>query len=233
MDTGLHKKLADDLAETLDAIVILYDPFDGKPLLSVPDSDDGRPQQVGLNWFTVRFMTALIFQGKATIQANDWATTIKPLWMDQLIPYLESKGCGDQFAMMGFCFGCWIVLQASQDTDLAHRVTCGVSFHPSVEGVEQAFGNIHGDIDLCHRCRTPQMVHATKSESVAWKPDGAAHQALQLNTNVAEVQFRQAPLTESHGFMTRADIFANESSRQAVEEGMDLAVQFIQEYSSH
>lgn len=112
----------------------------------------------------------------------------------------------------------------SRNTDLAHRVTCGVSFHPSVEAVEQAFGNIHGDIDLCHCCRTPQMVHATKSESVAWKPDGVAHQALQLNTNVAEVQFSQ---------WSWADIFASESSRQAVEEGMDLAVQSIQKYSSH
>lgn len=227
MDSGLHKKLADDFAERMNAIVILYDPFDGKPFMSIPESDDGCPQQAGLNLFTIRFIAALMLKVSSITKANDWDTRIKPLFVDQLIPYMESKGV-PKFAIVGFCYGAWTVFQASQDADVAPHITCGISFHPSVEGVQKAFGK--DDIDLCRRCTRPQMVHATKSESDSWKPNGKAHEALQANPNVTEVQFQQAVSTESHGFMTRSDL-SNESSRQAIEEGMKLAIEFATKFS--
>ena len=121
-------------------------------------------------------------------------------------------------------------MKACKDPDVVDHVACGIHFHPSVELIEKkAFGM--DDIELCRSCKKPQLVHATKDESENWRPNGAAHQALQENPNVSEVQFSLAPSSQSHGFMTRSDTRVAENMK-AVKEGMDLAVAFLKKHNA-
>jgi dienelactone hydrolase len=133
----------------------------------------------------------------------DWETKHRPLMTDQLIPFLQSKGVDETFAMMGFCYGSWLTMTAYNDETIASHVTCGLHYHPSSELMEKTtFGG--DDIALCHGRHKPQLVHATKHESDNWKPaDGAAHRALEANGNVPEVRYTLAPDSQNHGFMSR------------------------------
>lgn len=83
---------------------------------------------------------------------------------------------------------------------------------------------------LCSTCGKPQMIHATKDESDNWKPNGAAHKVLQENEYVPEVKFTIAPLSQKHGFMTRADINKSED-KATIKEGIDRAVDFLKKYN--
>lgn len=150
------------------------------------------------------------------------------LFTEQLLPLLKSKGVAS-FAMMGFCYGSWMIMKACNDPDIVDHVTCGIHFHPSVELFEKnGFGRDH--IVLCSNCSKPQMIHATKDKRDNWKPNGAAHKALQENGKVADVEFVIAPSSQSQGFMTRVDVSVDENEA-AIKEGIDKVVAFLKKHN--
>lgn len=222
--------MADSLAASLDMIVVIPDPFEGNGGVCPKYGDEeDRPRQLGFNRFTLDLIGAMVRDGMSFMRRYPWESKIQPMIVNHLIPYLENKGV-KRFAMLGFCFGSWVIMKACNDDAIAPRVTCGIHFHPSSELIEKtAFKR--DDIALCHGCRQPQLIHATKHESNKWKPNGAAHAALQDNPSVAEVQFSLAPQSQSHGFMTRVDVDKNKEGAVAVKEGLALAESFLRKHN--
>ncbi|CAB9526347.1 Dienelactone hydrolase family protein [Seminavis robusta] len=228
--SGMHCKLADEFASRTGGIALLPDPFEGTGGL-VPryGEEEDKPNRLGFNIFTWNLVTGFLWNAKSFIQRYPWDGNLQYLCKDQLIPYLQSKGV-EKFAMMGFCFGSWMILKACNDDAIAEHVTCGIHFHPASELMEKNhFGG--DDVGLCRTCKGPQLIHATKNESANWKPDGAAHKALEENENVQEVQFTLARNTQSHGFMTRVDTNI-EDNRSAIKEGVDCAMGFLEKYNT-
>jgi dienelactone hydrolase len=227
--SGNHRKLADEFASQTGGIALLPDLFEGSGGL-VPQyrDEDDKPNQFGFNSFTWNAMNGLIWKLNPFVKRYPWSEKHQYLFKDQLIPFLQSKGI-EKFALMGFCYGCWIIMKACNDDVIAEHVTCGIHYHPSAEAIESTFGG--NDIDLCKTVKRPQLIHATKNESSKWKPGGAAHKALEENENCPEVQFSLAPKTQSHGFMTRADTSVDQN-REAVKEAVDMAVAFLKKYNN-
>ncbi|CAE7218610.1 unnamed protein product, partial [Symbiodinium natans] len=228
--SGMHRKLADEFSARTGGIALLPDPFEGSGgLIPQYGEEDDKPNQLGCNIFTWNLIIGFIWNGRSFMKRYPWDGNLECLCKDQLIPYLRSKGV-EKFAMLGFCYGSWIIMKACNDDAIAEHVTCGIHFHPASELLEKtAFGR--DDVGLCRTCKRPQLMHATKQESDNWKPDGAAHKALQENENVPEVQFSLARSTMSHGFMTRVDTNV-EDNRSAIKEGVDLAMAFLEKYNS-
>jgi dienelactone hydrolase len=227
--SGMHRKLADEFVSHLGGVAILPDPWEGTGGIS-PDfgEEHNKPHQLGFNMFTLKALKAIIWDGKKYMKTFPWETSGKLVFTEQLIPFLQSKGI-EKFAMMGFCYGSWTIMKACNEESIVEHVTCGIHFHPSSEGVEKTvFGR--DDIALCTTCAKPQMIHATKMESDNWKPNGAAHKALQENDKVSDVEFSLAPPSQSHGFMTRADLSKDEN-KAAVKEGIDKAVAFLKKHN--
>jgi Dienelactone hydrolase family len=227
--SGMHRKLADEFVSQVGGVAILPDPYEGTGgLCDKYSEEDNIPNQLGFNIFTVRILSALLWSGTSVLRKFPWESSGKLLFTEQLLPLLKSKGVAG-FAMMGLCYGSWMIMKACNDPDIVDHVTCGIHFHPSVELVEKkGFGR--DDIALCSNCSKPQMIHATKDESDNWKPNGAAHKALQENGKVADVEFTIAPSSQSHGFMTRVDVSVDEN-KAAVKEGIDKAVAFLKKHN--
>ena len=228
--SGTHRKLADEIAQQTNGIVIVPDPFQGQGGLCPQYSDEqDQPSQLGLNKFTFDLIVGMIWNGWTFLKQYPWDAHHQPLITKQLLPYLASKDVA-KFAMIGMCYGSWLTMKCCNDPEIVQHVSCGIHYHPSSELMEKStFGR--DDIALCQRCSKPQLIHATKNESDAWKPNGKAHQAFIDNPNVPEIQFSLAPNTQSHGFMTRVDCFRDPVGRQAVQEGLKLALSFLKEYN--
>ncbi|KAG7352572.1 dienelactone hydrolase family protein [Nitzschia inconspicua] len=227
--SGMHRKLADEFVSRLGGVAILPDPWEGTGgICPQYNNEDNKPHQIGFNMFTLKVFKAMVWDGKSTLRKYPWETSGRLLFTEQLIPFLQSKGI-NKFAMMGFCYGCWMIMKACNDPGIVEHVTCGIHFHPSTEMVERSvFGR--DCIVLCETCAKPQMIHATKHESDNWKPNGAAHNALQKNEKVSDVEFSLAPFSQSHGFMTRADMTRKED-QDALKEGVDKAVAFLKKHN--
>jgi dienelactone hydrolase len=226
--SGMHRKLADEFVAELGGFVILPDPFEGTGGLCPEFAEEhDQPHALGFNMFTLKALTALLWNCTGYVKKFPWETSGKLLFTEQLIPFLKSKGV-EKFALMGFCYGTWMTMKACNEPGIVEHVTCGIHFHPSTEKVEKCFGR--DDIKLCTTCAKPQMLHVSKNESDDWKPNCAAHKALQGNDKVADVEFSLAPSSQNHGFMTRADI-TKEENKAAVKEGVDKAVAFLKKHN--
>merc|ERR1712204_7864 len=135
----------------------------------------------------------------------------------------------ERFAMVGFCWGAWIVFKASASAILASSVTCGVSFHPSVHNQERAFGG--DDIQLCASVKVPQLVHATNDEPKEWKSGGEAENALRMNPDVGDAKLRF--VTHAwHGFMIQSCTRPDSEMSAEYERGLALAVDFIDQFGA-
>jgi dienelactone hydrolase len=174
--------------------------------------------------FKFFFLGSCHVMGRAVSLGDKYRTNVEK---DQLVPFLESMGCS-KFAMIGFCYGSWVVFKACScsSSELSKRITCGLHFHPAVAPIEKdIFGR--NVLDLCKACTQPQLVHVTRQEPKSWQPGGAAHQVLQHNPNVmSNLSFTLAPSTVAHGFMTRSDINDMKSAK-AVEAGVEMACNFL------
>lgn len=229
--SGMHRKIADELAAQTQGIVLVPDFLEGSGGLCPRYSDENdQPYQLGFNAFTFRLISGFLWSGMSFYRKYPWDTKHKPLFVNHLIPFLQSKGI-EKFALLGFCYGSWISMKACNEEAVVKHVTCAVHYHPGIELLEKnVFGNKDGGVGLCRTCQRPQLIHSTKNESDDWKPDGAAHKLLLENDQVPEVQFSLAPQNQSHGFMTRADMRV-ETNRVAIKEGLNLGVAFLKKYN--
>lgn len=131
----------------------------------------------------------------------------------KVYPYLEQRG-SSQFAMIGACFGGWIVFEASRNTT---KVVGGISYHPSV------FGKADLVEGLSNQILSPQLVIATMQEPDEVKEGG-------IMEDILEAKFEDSVFKTfndmSHGFVTRGNT-SDAAIKAAVDESIRLTWEFL------
>ena len=102
-------------------------------------------------------------------------------------------------AVIGFCFGGWVVGKLCGDPLFQGRVVCGISTHPAWM-LENAchWGR---DTDMAERVFCPQLLLPAANDSQRLKPGGEIPGILERRG----VPVRAVEIPAKHGFMTRGD----------------------------
>eukprot|EP00434_Breviolum_minutum_P022658 symbB.v1.2.019995.t1/scaffold1657.1/size107422/4 len=178
--TGRHKEICDSIAEE-GFLVILPDFFRGSPRQSSGGFFDALQQAASL-WTPLNTSWSSV--------ENDLAQAV--------LPYLEEQGCSvERCALLGFCWGAWLVCHACGSFNFC----CGAMAHPSVHNLVLRWGEVQEE--LLEAVRVPQLVLSSKDEPGEWKPGGKAEGFLKKNST-GHI-FKEFP-SMSHGFVPRGNL---------------------------
>lgn len=136
---------------------------------------------------------------------------------NHVYPYLEQQGF-TKWAMIGACWGGWVVFEASANTD---KVVGGISYHPSLTRVQVTMTiEEYGD-----SVKSPQLVVATKQEPDEVKNGGILEQ--KIKNRFSKTVFKTFDEMD-HGFVPRGDL-NNTDIKAAVEESLNMTYSFLEE----
>lgn len=176
---GRHKEICDILADE-GFLVILPDFFHGAPKARSGGFLQNLQQALSL-WTPLNTPWSRV--------ENDLAQAV--------LPYLEQQGCPlERCALLGFCWGAWLVCHACG----AWPFCCGAMAHPSVHTMAMRWGE--DQEELLRKVKVPQLVLASKDEPEDWKPGGRAEEVFNQNSAGVFKDFGSM----SHGFVTRGDL---------------------------
>merc|ERR1712008_638920 len=126
--------------------------------------------------------------------------SVKDVLQVDVLPYLEVRGCATgRAAILGFCWGAWVVVHACGT--LPDAFACGISAHPSVSAMASRWGE--DEEQLLRAVSAPQLVLASKDEPAAWKPGGSVETL--LGAAACGSVFREFG-SMNHGFVPRGDM---------------------------
>eukprot|EP00808_Paulinella_micropora_P031933 g80080.t1 len=148
------REVADQLAQGVDALVVVMDFFPGNPLINVTkftDSDFFPKLSKWLKPYDWPTCSAVLEKGRKYAMAN--ATNAQGRL---------SLGC------VGFCWGNWVVMHACA----SGHFQAGVSMHPSHVFVSQQFGEEEAALVGAVKC--PQMMLSASNDPPSVKPGGLA-----------------------------------------------------------
>jgi len=203
--TGRHKQLCDELA--LEGfLVICPDFFYGAPYMKKVPS-----YGITLGCFCQFFCLVICKSFEKKTRIHGWDVSLRAKVEGQVVPWLRSQGA-QKLASVGFCWGSYGAMKSCTLADFS----CGISFHPSVDGFCKATGE--DDLAVCRDIKCPHVVVVTKNEPDRWKPGGAAQAACEEVTP-CKVSFKLEAEMQ-HGFMTRGDTKKKPEVLDAIKRGM-------------
>ena len=148
------------------------------------------------------------------MQTFSWDTNFKPK-IKACIDHLVSKGV-KKVAMIGFCFGGWVVCRTLADKDLSGSVVVGgCSPHPSIQLEQFAWG---GDVAaLCASVEQPVLFLPAGGDSPEYDKGGKWLPPLGESFRFPE---------QVHGWVPRGDL-ADEACAAAVKSALEMMGAFI------
>jgi len=217
-DLPIYVAGEDNISQTNRAIVFIYD---------IGGFDSGRTREIMDNLAARGYFVILpdLFRGKSYngdfsffswLQTLTW-DSVKNDLVNKVYPYLEQKGFKN-WGMIGACFGGWVVMQSSIETD---KVVAGISYHPSLQGrIDNSTMNTMGEL-----VKSPQLVITTMQEPDQVKPNGVMHK--QLETRFSNTSMFKLYPGEDHGFVTRGNM-TNSTTEIAVNESIEMTYEFLE-----
>lgn len=195
--SGRHMNIADQLADSLEALVIIPDLYHGDKLEM---ADLGTPR---LGEFL-----------------KEWAPEKWTPDMDTIYAFLAEKKSNTKVALMGFCWGSWAVARESARNA---PIVCGVNAHPSwaIEGMYEG-----SPTELGAAINHPQLVMACKDDPDGVKPGGEAMKAMLGKFEKADVCKTHVFEESNHGFVSQGDLTDKVTLRD-VTVAMQMAETFI------
>jgi len=190
LDSGNHRQVCDVWAEAFNCQVYMPDFFRGDVLKSVDDV------------VTPKFLE-LVKRHPFEEVAKDLAETYKQ------IPASVSK-----ISLIGFCWGCWVLIKEGGRVECDPRVACGCCFHPAF-GIEGIFGGEQKAFVEANKI--PLLMCPCKDDPPDTKPGGL------VSNDIATFHVFE---NQNHGFMTQFQEPGDDNKL-----GIDLAVKFISDKS--
>jgi dienelactone hydrolase len=125
-----------------------------------------------------------------------------------------------KFSMAGFCWGGWIVFEASKDTD---KIQAGLTYHPSLNSrITVTYDQLGSQV------KCPHLGIITKQEPVDVKSGGLLETS--LKNKFGDKIVWKTYETMSHGFVNRGDL-ADATIKTTYEEVLTLSNDFLQKNS--
>ena len=148
-----------------------------------------------------------------------WEKVEKDIY-SKVLPYLMEKGV-TTVGTVGTCWGAWVVLKACT----SDQFRCGVSWHPSFQ-CAGVFGE--KEEDIAELVKSPQLIMPAGGDLQNVMEDGEILKILRSKPFGEACEHKFFP-DVTHGFMTRGDL-SKEANREAVKEGMELALAFLDKH---
>lgn len=174
--SGRHANIADQVAESLKAVVVLPDLFHGD---KIEFSDLATPR---LGEFI------------GTWSCEKWQPD-----MDKVYAYLGEKGNAANVGLMGFCFGAWMIYRESAR---GAPIKCCVSAHPAW-GAEGAHGGTPAS--LAAQIQHPQLTMPCSDDPEDCHPDKELVQILSKK-ECAKTNQHHLFTEQNHGFLSQGDL---------------------------
>ena len=216
-DLPIYVSGEDNIGSDNKAIIFIYD---------IAGFNGGRTRQMMDDLAARGYFVILpdLFRGKSYngdftffswLMSKSWASFNDDI-VNKVYPYLEKKGFKN-WGMIGACFGGWVVMQSSMETD---KVIAGISYHPSLQGRM----NTTMMDDMGRMVKSPQLVITTNQEPDQVKPNGIMHKELESRFKNTSM-FKLYP-GEDHGFVSRGDM-KNATTAIAVGESVAMTYEFL------
>lgn len=201
VDSGRTKQICDELASSLGVLVVVPAFFTAgaaaglcaeyseaiSPTVPRPAWWRLLGNYMGCAWNMPAFLRDL--------RAHRWEA-VGPQVQDKVLPAMRRRGVA-KVALLGFCWGGWLVLHASASNDFC----CGATAHPSQAEVCSLLGeDIHG---LCEQVQCPQMILSASNDHAKTKEGGIAHNAYSAKSFGQDCVF-ETFLDMKHGWVNRA-----------------------------
>jgi len=178
IDSGRTKAICDQLADR-GYLVVLPDLFKGQPLTM----DEMHAGKFG-EW-AARF---------------PFETVLRPILVDDIIPWLKQEKGVTKVGLAGFCFGSWVVFHVSA---IAGAVDCGVNFHPSLRLEEMCWqGSTDG---LAQNVTCPQLLLSAGNDPESVREGGSVIAILQEKPFGKDCAVKDFP-DMAHGWVNRGDL---------------------------
>mmetsp|Transcript_101429 Transcript_101429/g.325933 ORF Transcript_101429/g.325933 Transcript_101429/m.325933 type:complete len:533 (+) Transcript_101429:31-1629(+) len=209
-NSGRVRSVADYLAKSLNAIVVVPRLLD-KPPFGEGTDGDGLPPE---------FQTAERQKELRTWLMRYVWNTYKPK-LEAAAVALRSNGA-KRIAQVGFCFGAWVIFKASE---IITEVVANVAMYPNLHFLEELHdGNPH---KLANRLRGPVMFVPAKDCPSMYGPEGDLYQSiLRRHPNDAE-SFPHLDMV--HDFVLRGDV-ADPKVKSATEDAILATGKFLRKF---
>uniref|UniRef100_A0A7S0G3D5 Dienelactone hydrolase domain-containing protein n=1 Tax=Rhodosorus marinus TaxID=101924 RepID=A0A7S0G3D5_9RHOD len=139
--------------------------------------------------------------------------------LEGVIPLMREKGV-EKAGMMGFCWGAYLVFEASGDSELTSIFKAAISCHPSYQLHPLVFNGHSEALDLAEKVLIPQLLCSAGNDKDYVREGGSIITVLKAKPEIANnckvVNFDDM----LHGWVNRGD-----ASKPEVEAGVKEAVQ--------
>ena len=198
--------VCDALAKSGNYTVCMPSLFGDKPFdLAVAKPDDGVfekfnsfAQDGGVDWFK-----------KQSYQDN-MLTKVKAAY-----DYLEKTNPGQPVAVLGFCFGAWLLSKASADFDFK----CAIGCHPATVLETAVFGG--DEIAMLKALRQPTLFLWAGNDSTIFVEDGEGKAALEATGGGVE-EYKDM----LHGWVARGDL-GQDTVKRDFEKALASIIRFL------